>query len=83
MIELLGMSSPNVQKVQIMLEETGLPYRVKRIDVWKGENFTPDFTAINPNRKVPVIVDEDGPDGRPITVYESGAILVYLAEKRR
>jgi GST-like protein len=81
MIELLGMSSPNVQKVQIMLEETRLPYRIRRIDVWKGENFTPEFTAINPNKKVPVIVDDDGPDGKSITVYESGAILVYLAEK--
>ncbi len=83
MLELLGMSSPNVQKVQIMLDELAVPYTVRRIDVWKGENFTPEFTAINPNRKVPVLLDDDGPDGEPMTVFESGAILVYLAEKDR
>lgn len=81
MIELLGMSSPNVQKVQIMLEETGLPYRVKRVDVWKGENYTPEFEALNPVRKVPILIDEEGPDGQPCTIFESGAILIYLAEK--
>jgi GST-like protein len=81
MIRLLGMSSPNVQKVQLMLEETELPYAVERVDVWKGENFEPSFVALNPNRKVPVIIDEDGPDGAPCTVFESGAILIYLAEK--
>lgn len=81
MIELHGMSSPNVQKVNIMLEELGLPYTLKRVDVWRGENFLPEFTALNPNRKVPVIVDTDGPDGKPCTVFESGAILIYLAEK--
>ncbi len=81
MIRLLGMSSPNVQKVHLMLEEVGLPFTVERIDVWKGENFTPDFAALNPNKKVPVLIDEDGPDGAPITVFESGAILIYLAEK--
>jgi GST-like protein len=80
MLELLGMSSPNVQKVQIMLDELAVPYKLTRIDVWKGENFTPEFTAINPNRKVPVLIDHDGPEG-PITVFESGAILIYLAEK--
>jgi GST-like protein len=80
MIELLGMSSPNVQKVQIMLDELAVPYKLTRIDVWKGENFTPEFTALNPNRKVPVLIDDEGPDG-PITVFESGAILIYLAEK--
>jgi len=81
MIELLGMSSPNVQKIQIMLEETGLPYRVKRVDVWKGENYTPEFEELNPLRKVPIVIDDDGPDGQPCTVFESGAILIYLAEK--
>jgi GST-like protein len=81
MFELMGMSSPNVQKVQIMLDELGAPYRLTRVDVWKGENFSPDFVAINPNKKVPVLIDDDGPDGAPITVFESGAILVYLAEK--
>jgi GST-like protein len=81
MIELLGMSSPNVQKVQIMLEETGLPYKIRRVDVWKGENYTPEFEALNPLRKVPIVIDDDGPDGQPCTVFESGAILIYLAEK--
>ncbi len=83
MLTLLGMSSPNVQKVQIMLDELAVPYAIKRIDVWKGENFTPEFVAINPNKKVPVLLDDDGPDGEPMTVFESGAILVYLAEKYR
>ena len=81
MIRLLGMSSPNVQKVHLMLEEVGLPFTVERIDVWKGENFTPAFTGLNPNRKVPVLIDADGPDGAVCTVFESGAILIYLAEK--
>ena len=81
MIELLGMSSPNVQKIQIMLEETGLPYKNRRIDVWKGENYKPEFEALNPLRKVPIVIDDDGPDGQPCTVFESGAILIYLAEK--
>jgi GST-like protein len=81
MITLFGMSTPNVQKVLIMLEETGLPYRLQRVDVWKGENYAPEFTRLSPLRKVPVIVDEDGPDGRSCTVFESGAILIYLAEK--
>ena len=60
MIRLLGMSSPNVQKVHLMLEEVGLPFAVERIDVWKGENFMPAFAALNPNRKVPILIDEDG-----------------------
>jgi GST-like protein len=78
MLTLFGMSTPNVQKVLIMLEEAGLDYTVRRLDVWKGENYTPEFTRLNPVRKVPVLVD-DGPE--PCTVFESGAILVYLAEK--
>lgn len=81
MITLYGMSSPNVQKIHIMLEELGVPYALKRVDVWKGEHFTPEFAALNPNRKVPIIVDSDGPDGKPCTIFESGAILIYLAEK--
>ncbi|MBY0511563.1 MAG: glutathione S-transferase N-terminal domain-containing protein [Rhodospirillaceae bacterium] len=81
MIRLLGMSSPNVQKVHLMLEEVELPFAVERIDVWKGENFAPAFAALNPNRKVPVLIDDEGPDGNPCTVFESGAILIYLAEK--
>jgi GST-like protein len=81
MITLYGMSSPNVQKIQLMLEETALPYALTRVDVWKGENFTPAVAAMNPTRKVPIITDPDGPDGESVTVFESGAILVYLAEK--
>lgn len=81
MLTLYGMSTPNVQKVLIMLEETGLPYRFQRLDVWKGENYTPEFTRLNPLRKVPVLVDADGPGGEPLTVFESGAILLYLADR--
>jgi GST-like protein len=80
-IRLYGMSSPNVQKIQLMLEETGLAYEVRRVDVWKGENFEPGFAALSPTRKVPVLVDPDGPGGAPLTLFESGAILIYLAEK--
>src|SRR3954467_9971051 len=81
MITLYGMSSPNVQKVQILLEELEMPHRLARVDVWKGENYAPEFTALNPVKKVPVLVDEEGPDGAPCTIFESGAILIYLAEK--
>jgi len=80
-IELYGMSSPNVQKVTLMLEETELPYRFTFVNVFKGEQFADSFRALNPNIKVPVIVDSDGPDGKPFTLFESGAILMYLAEK--
>ena len=81
MIDLYALTSPNVQKIFIMLEECGLPYNTKLIDVWKAEQFTPEFTKINPLQKVPAIVDHDGPGGKPYTVIESGAILMYLAEK--
>jgi GST-like protein len=81
MIDFYGLTSPNVQKVFIMLEETGLPYTFKPVDVWAGAQFSPEFTKLNPNRKIPVIVDSDGPGGKPYTVFESGAILMYLAEK--
>jgi len=64
-----------------MLEECGLPYRVHRIDIGKGEQFTPEYVAINPNSKIPSIVDPAGPDGKPLALMESGAILVYLAGK--
>ena len=81
MIDLYALTSPNVQKIYIMLEECGLPYKEHFVDVWKGEQYKPEFAKINPNNKIPVIVDHDGPGGKPYTVIESGAILMYLAEK--
>jgi GST-like protein len=81
MIDLYALTSPNVQKIYIMLEETKLPYTEHFIDVWKGEQYSPEFVKINPNSKIPAIVDRDGPGGKPYTVIESGAILLYLAEK--
>ena len=81
MIDFYTLTSPNVRKVFLMLEECNLPYNVKLVDVWKGENFHPGFLKLNPNAKIPVIVDHDGPGGKPATVFESGAILMYLAEK--
>jgi GST-like protein len=81
MIDFYCLTSPNVQKVFIMLEELGLPYQQHPVDVWKGEQYKPDFVKINPNSKIPVIVDHEGPGGKPYTVFESGAILLYLAEK--
>lgn len=81
MIDLYGMTSPNVMKIVLMLEETELPYRFHWVNVWAGEQFKPEFTRLNPNSKVPVIVDAEGPGGAPFTLFESGAILLYLAEK--
>jgi GST-like protein len=81
MIDLYAIGSPNVLKVLLLLEELELAYRLHRIDIFGAEQFTPEFRALNPNCKVPVIVDPDGPDGEPMTVFESGAILLYLAEK--
>jgi GST-like protein len=81
MIDLYTWTTPNGRKVSIMLEETGVPYRVHPIDISKGDQFKPEFVAINPNSKIPAIVDDEGPDGRPISVFESGAILLWLAEK--
>jgi GST-like protein len=81
MIKLYGMGSPNVLKVYIALEELALPYEVSPVDVFCGGQFDPDFVKLNPNAKVPVIVDSDGPGGKPYTCFESGAILLYLAEK--
>ena len=80
MIDLYTWTTPNGRKVSIMLEECGLPYNVHKIDIGKGDQFTPQFLAINPNSKIPAIVDSNGPDGKPITLFESGAILVYLAQ---
>jgi GSH-dependent disulfide-bond oxidoreductase len=81
MIDLYALTSPNVQKIYIMLEEIKLPYKEHFVDVWKGEQYNSDFIKINPNSKIPAIVDHEGPGGKPYTVFESGAILLYLAEK--
>ena len=81
MIELYGMGSPNVVKIYIALEELGLPYNVRPVDVFTGKQFDADFLKLNPMAKVPVITDSDGPGGKSITLFESGAILLYLAEK--
>jgi GST-like protein len=81
MIDLYALTSPNVVKVFLMLEECEQPYKIIPVDVWKGDQFSPEFTKVNPNQKVPAIVDHDGPGGQPITIIESGAILQYLGEK--
>ena len=81
MIELYTWSTPNGRKISIMLEELGLRYNVHPIDIGKGEQFKPEYVAINPNSKIPAIVDSEGPDGSPIRMMESGAILIYLAGK--
>jgi len=81
MIDLYTWKTPNGRKASIMLEEVGLPYRVHPIDISNGEQFAPDFLAISPNNKIPAIADPDGPGGKPLALFESGAILVYLAEK--
>jgi GST-like protein len=80
-MELYTFTSPNGRKVSIALEELGLPYTAKFVDITKGEQLKPEFLALNPNNKVPVLVDHEGPGGQPFTVFESGAILLYLAEK--
>ena len=81
MIEFFTWSSPNGAKVRIMLEETGLEYEIYPINLDKGEHKQPDFLAINPNGRIPAIIDWNGPGGNQVTVFESGAILLYLAEK--
>jgi GST-like protein len=81
MIELYTWGTPNGRKVSVMLEETGLPYQVHAVDISKGEQLKPDFVALNPNSKIPAIVDLDGPSGKPLKLFESGAILIYLADK--
>jgi GSH-dependent disulfide-bond oxidoreductase len=81
MIEVYSWATPNGHKVHIMLEECGLPYRVHAIDIGAGDQFRPEFLAISPNNKIPAIVDPDEPDGKPISLFESGAILLYLAGK--
>jgi glutathione S-transferase len=83
MIDLYYWTTPNGHKITIFLEETALPYRIVPVNIGKGEQFKPDFLAISPNNRMPAIVDHNPKDGRdPISVFESGAILVYLVEKR-
>ena len=81
MIEVYSWATPNGHKVHIMLEECGLPYRAIPVNIGTGDQFAPDFLAISPNNKIPAIVDPDGPEGAPISLFESGAILLYLASK--
>ena len=81
MIDLYTWGTPNGRKVSIMLEECELPYRTHAIDIGKGDQHGAGFVAINPNGRIPAIVDSDGPDGRPFNLFESGAILLYLAKK--
>ncbi len=80
-IELYYWPTPNGYKISIMLEETGLPYVVRYVDIQKGEQFAPAFLAISPNNRMPAIVDPQGPGGRPISIFESGAILQYLGDR--
>ena len=80
-IELFYWPTPNGWKISIMLEECGLPYVIRTVDIGKGDQFKPDFLAIAPNNKMPAIIDPDGPGGEPISVFESGAILQYLGRK--
>ena len=81
MIEVYSWATPNGHKVHILLEECALPYKVTAVDIGSGDQFKPEFLAISPNNKIPAIVDSDGPDGKPISLFESGAILLYLAGK--
>ena len=82
-IELWAYDTPNGRKISVALEEMGLPYTVRVVNISKGEQFAPEFLAISPNNRIPAIIDPDGPDGAPISVFESGAILLYLAQKTR
>jgi len=80
-IDLYTWGTPNGRKVSVMLEECGLAYNVHPIDIGKGDQFAPEFVAIDPNSKIPAIVDSEGPDGKPFSLFESGAILIYLSGK--
>jgi GST-like protein len=81
LLQLYSLNTPNGVKVSIMLEETGLPYEPHLVDITKNETWTPEFLSLNPNGKIPAILDPDGPGGKPLALFESGAILLYLAEK--
>src|ERR1700733_1870247 len=80
-IQLYSLNTPNGVKVSIMLEETSLPYESHLVDIAQNESRTPEFLSANPNGKIPVIIDPNGPNGRPLLLFESGAILLYLADK--
>ena len=80
-IQLYSLGTPNGKKASVALEEMGLPYEAHKVDIMKGDQFTDEFVAINPNSKIPAILDPDGPNGEQFAVFESGAILIYLAEK--
>src|SRR5690349_24832787 len=80
-IEFWTWGTPNGRKISVALEEMGLPYTVKPINIGKGEQFKPEFLKISPNNRIPAIIDNDGPGGQPISIFESGAILIYLGEK--
>ena len=81
MIDLYTWITPNGRKISIMLEEVGLPYEVHPINLQKDEQFAPDFLAISPNNRIPAIIDREGPGGKPYSLFESGAILMYISEK--
>ena len=81
MIKLYTFSTPNGRKASVALEELELPYEVEVIDITKGDQFQPHFLAVSPNNKIPAIVDPEGPEGEPVALFESGAILLYLSEK--
>lgn len=81
MIDVYSWATPNGRKIHIMLEECGLDYKAHAVDIGKGQQFEPEFLKISPNNRIPAIIDSDGPDGKPISLFESGAILIYLAEK--
>jgi len=80
-IELWAWNTPNGRKISVALEEMHLPYTVRPVNISKGEQLNPDFLRISPNNRIPAIIDPEGPDGKPISVFESGAILIYLGEK--
>jgi GST-like protein len=81
MIDLYTWPTPNGHKIHILLEECGLPYKVHAVNIGQGDQFKPKFLKISPNNKIPALVDSDGPDGKPISLFESGAIMLYLAAK--
>ena len=82
-LQLYSLPTPNGQKVSVMLEEIGLPYEAHRVSFDTSDQLTPEFLALNPNNKIPAIIDPNGPDGRAVALWESGAILIYLGEKSR